>query len=66
MTSVCKNGGEEAVWLARLCTHMGVADVLTHLSKDIHLKNVKAARSQTSLNFVSTPLPSLMGYVVDI
>ena len=36
------------------CAHMGVADVERHLEKDIHLKNAKAAKSQPSLNFVSS------------
>ena len=36
------------------CAHMGIADVERHLEKDIHLKNAKAAKSQPTLNFVSS------------
>ena len=48
------------------CAHMGISDVQRHIEKDIHVKNAKSARSQSSLNFVSvssvTPLSDQVGY----
>jgi hypothetical protein len=34
------------------CSHMGQCDVERHIEKDMHTKNVKATRHQSTLNFL--------------